>query len=522
MKRNYLNSCRILLTLLAFILLMGLPIELVQADNEKLNEKPIEIIPPKEPLMLKRNNTANIIIIAKKDVTIEKISISPSHNLKNCLGSNITVIYYENKKIKEKSFKIGDNIPINVSLRKEEKMNLSFYVYPNSTRKEYINISFSFRGIEKTQEEKVEIDTEDPLQIQLNFIHTNGILEGNIACTIDAKLLSKIQENVILLNISVSGADKCNIENKDSCTVNINKFINNTSNIAFIHVNLTKFKSVQIVISWRWATTHKGDYINESIEIAKLFNIYNFNIKEKEGVNRTINIVIKNMQDRTGINGSFRIRFADLPNYFEIKNCFCEPFCGCKPGKEELNITLKKYINTTNSINITVHVEAKLSSERVSKINLTICDLVKNSTKWDGSSIFLLSEEIGKYINVTNPFPYYIEITGKGINISNYDISCDGKNISGKGYILLEEMFWPIGPKNITVNISPKKPEKIGNSFYYLRYLQSMCIPLCGIGTIAIISASAVLSLYALRRRRVRAPPERPSYLEMPEHVDLG
>jgi hypothetical protein len=242
-----------------------------------------------------------------------------------------------------------------------------------------------------------------------------------------------------------------------------------------------------------------GEGVNNKLSI-------DLSLAGKEGIYRNIIINIINKQSQ-GINLSKIPMIISItpPNIVILKKCTYKSheLGNCTRNNSYFiinNTEIREFIQINISIEINRGFENKYINVIVSLKNQSIAPLFKRQLKLSNTT-FNLTPQV---------FLYYVKFNA---NVEGMEQL--GAVKIGDGYLLLRQIFWPVLSSD-TINISTCT---INGVKYYCNSV--ILIPLCGIGTLAIIAMALPISLWVLTRRSTR---ERRVIEEVsvPEHIDLG
>jgi hypothetical protein len=230
--------------------------------------------------------------------------------------------------------------------------------------------------------------------------------------------------------------------------------------------------------------------------------------EEGKGINRSILISITNKQSD--------LNLSETPIYVDSLPHGALSFTKCEIIKKDGKIDCSSSIMKDS---VQLKINNIIKNNETIKLNIsyslhenTFLTVKYRDRDFGSKSLSITPYYVNPERDVESPFPYYVKLRGIGIL---GDVQ--GAIKVGDGYLLLKQIFWPI-LRSDTINLSGTCIKE--GEIYPCR--GEISVPICGIGTLAVIAAIVPISLWAItRRKRAERVPVAKEML-IPEHVDLG
>ena len=485
-------SRKLLSFLLFFIIIFSLAqsSEVVSANGEPKSEAQINYA-----LKYEQGDITEINITIKGEMRNVVMNISSvglnfqEGKITTGEGKIINLLKKGNNLISENPINLGLQCNISIKLRSQEGVKFGS-----------ISISIfneTFSG-EKILSKTVEIPLKDPLKFRYLYRYLGSgkwEINASINATVDSITIEKIE----FLN-----AKSCSFSGSDSCIKSLSKKLNKMEEYKFnvILNELNKLYSLLFIY-----------YTMENELVVSKWNLsletlgVKWEREEGKGINRSILISITNKQSD--------LNLSETPIYVDSSSHGALSFTRCEIIKED-----GKKINCSNSImkdSVQLKINNIIKNNETIKLNISY-SLYENTSltvKYRDRDFGSKSLNITPYYvperDVESPFPYYVKL--RGIELEGIQ----GAIKVGDGYLLLKQIFWPILSSD-TINLrgTCSKEGEIYPCW------GEISVPICGIGTLAVIAAIVPISLWAItRRKRAERVPVAKEIL-IPEHVDLG
>ncbi|MEM1576132.1 MAG: hypothetical protein QXT98_01305 [Archaeoglobaceae archaeon] len=188
--------------------------------------------------------------------------------------------------------------------------------------------------------------------------------------------------------------------------------------------------------------------------------------------------------------------------------------------------------------NCSITLNNNKSFEECAKENININETINNLSikfkpKFNSDILVELegaleNKKINKTIKITsmkifdNPYPYYIKISEKFVRDNQIQfVSYESKKLRvNDSFWLFDEIFWPIGSKEAIICLVAKNTSGEIEQYYILK--DEIVIPICGIGSIAILSICIIVSTYLIQKGRLKPPKRSFKKLDIPEHLEFA
>jgi hypothetical protein len=484
-------SRKLLSFLLFFIIIFSLAqsSEVVSANGEPKSEAQINYA-----LKYEQGDITEINITIKGEMRNVVMNISSVglnfQEWKITTGEDkiINLLKKGNNLILENPINLGLQCNISIKLRSQEGVKFGS-----------ISISIfneTFSG-EKILSKTVEIPLKDPLKFRYLYRYLGSgkwEINASINATVDDITIEKIE----FLN-----AKSCSFSGSDSCIKSLSKKLNKMEEYKF-NVTLNELNKLYSLL-----------FIYYTMENELVVSKWNLSLEtlgvkwereEGKGINRSILISITNKQSD--------LNLSETPIYVDSLPHGALSFTRCEIIKEDSKIDCSNSI-MKDSVQLKINNIIKNNEAIKLNISYSLYENTSLTVKYRDRDFGSKSLSITPYYvperDVESPFPYYVKL--RGIELEGIQ----GAIKVGDGYLLLKQIFWPILSSD-TISLSGTCIKE--GEIYPCR--GEISVPICGIGTLAVIAAIVPISLWAITRRKraERVPVVRE--VPIPEHVDLG
>jgi hypothetical protein len=385
--------------------------------------------------------------------------------------------------------KNGNNLVLNEPINLGLQYNISIELRPQEGAEQgFIMISINKTSGEIILVKIIDIPLKDPLRFRYLYRYLGSgrwEIDASINATVDDIVIEKTDSDSRIESLNGLNKGKLNKMQERKFNVILNEL--KPYSLLFIYYTM---KGESVVSEW-----------NLSLETLGV----KWEREEGKGINRRILISITNKQSD--------LNLSETPIYVDSSPHGALSFTRCEIIKEGSKI------NCSNSImkdSVQLKINNIIKNNETIKLNISY-SLYENTSltvKYRDRDFGSKSLSITPYYvperDVESPFPYYVKL--RGIELEGIQ----GAIKVGDGYLLLKQIFWPILSSD-TINLSTCIKE---GEIYPCR--GEISVPICGIGTLAVIAAIVPISLWAVTRRKraEKAPVVRE--VPIPEHVDLG